>query len=418
MRPFLTIPPLSAVVLTLAAAGTQPAQASDASEACRGGLPALALLEGRDYAVNAYLADCGPGSARKALVVPDGAAATGDGVTCRLAGESFDLTGDAVVADGIRAARGDTVRCTDGRSFKLRTGDGAPLPGGTTCEVSDETLSGSFALLDEDEVTVTMQTMLVDCGASGSALIVPRGATTTVDPVIEGVQLRCPTERFSIRNEAEARRAGGQLVVVADDQITDCKATTRGRDRQTANFDLTLEVAEPVTCNVPGGSCTAFITSTVQKGDFGGLAVADAVCQERAEAAGLPEGTYLAWLSDSNDSPSTRFTQATVPYVLVNGTQIADNWTDLTDGTIDSALNRNENGDNVSNSNNAHRRARTGTRANGTPHGRRCSDWTATTGDGIWGSALNTNYQWSGASGGSSISSSCGDNQAFFCFQQ
>ncbi|MCA9638983.1 MAG: DUF4215 domain-containing protein, partial [Myxococcales bacterium] len=76
-----------------------------------------------------------------------------------------------------------------------------------------------------------------------------------------------------------------------------------------------------------------FVTSTLYQGNLGGLAGADAKCQARAQAAGLP-GTFLAWLSDNTNNPNTRFTKSMGPYVLVNGTKIANNYTDLTDGTL------------------------------------------------------------------------------------
>lgn len=78
---------------------------------------------------------------------------------------------------------------------------------------------------------------------------------------------------------------------------------------------------------------TVFVTSTVYSGDLGGLAGADAKCQARAMAAGL-DGKYRAWLSDSTTSAASRLSHATVPYVLVNGTIIAMNWTELTSGSL------------------------------------------------------------------------------------
>ena len=35
----------------------------------------------------------------------------------------------------------------------------------------------------------------------------------------------------------------------------------------------------------------------------------------------------------------TRFVQSTIPYVLPDGTRVADDWSDLTDGTIAAAIN-------------------------------------------------------------------------------
>lgn len=87
-----------------------------------------------------------------------------------------------------------------------------------------------------------------------------------------------------------------------------------------------------------GGACRVFVTSQTYSGNLkqydpanaSGLAGADAICQGLAEYASLP-GTYKAWLSDSTGaSPATRFVKSTDPYVLVDGTRVADNWTDLT----------------------------------------------------------------------------------------
>jgi hypothetical protein len=85
-------------------------------------------------------------------------------------------------------------------------------------------------------------------------------------------------------------------------------------------------------------SKTVFVTSTMYKGgELGGLAGADAKCQARAVAAGLT-GTYRAWLSDFTGSPSTRFPQDVGPYVLVNGSIVANNWPQLTSGSLRHAL--------------------------------------------------------------------------------
>ena len=86
---------------------------------------------------------------------------------------------------------------------------------------------------------------------------------------------------------------------------------------------------------------TVFITSAKFKGNLGGLAGADDKCQAEADgpASIVPSGTYLAWLSDGTDSPDTRFTKSAHPYMLPDGTKIAENFTDLTDGSILHAIN-------------------------------------------------------------------------------
>jgi hypothetical protein len=71
-----------------------------------------------------------------------------------------------------------------------------------------------------------------------------------------------------------------------------------------------------------------FVTDNEFTGDLGGLDGADQICQAEADEAGLP-GTYKAWLSDSTGSPSTRFNQVEVPYLLPNGLQVAASYAQI-----------------------------------------------------------------------------------------
>lgn len=80
-----------------------------------------------------------------------------------------------------------------------------------------------------------------------------------------------------------------------------------------------------------------FVTSARQNADFGGVDGADELCASEASAAGL-DGEFRAWLSTLSSPVADRLEQSTDPYVLVDGTRIADDWTDLTDGTIQAAI--------------------------------------------------------------------------------
>lgn len=84
-----------------------------------------------------------------------------------------------------------------------------------------------------------------------------------------------------------------------------------------------------------------FITKESFESNMGGLSGADAKCQAEADAPEsiVPSGTYLPWLSDGTDSPDSRFTKSSHPYLLADGTKIAENYSDLTDGTILQAIN-------------------------------------------------------------------------------
>jgi hypothetical protein len=165
------------------------------------------------------------------------------------------------------------------------------------------------------------------------------------------------------------------------------------------------------------GICTTakkkvFVTSTTTTGNLGGLAGADAICAARASAAGLP-GTYKAWLSDATTSVATRFAQAAVPYVLLDGTQIAADWTALTSGTIQHAIDVDETGATITG---PVQGAYTNTTAAGNIASavETCTDWTVATGGspGI-GAATATNGTWT-----TGTTSDCVGPLRLYCFEQ
>jgi hypothetical protein len=178
--------------------------------------------------------------------------------------------------------------------------------------------------------------------------------------------------------------------------------------------------ADITTVNVAcSTSKTVFVTSTLYDGNLGGLAGADAKCQARAQAAGLA-GTYMAWLSDANASPSTRFTKSAVPYKRVDGTTIANNWNDLVDNQIIAAINKTELNGAPPQGNVAcpagNPTVWTATNANGTLSnaGSTCSNWTSTGGGSLWGRTTVSDTGWSNwCSGGT-----CSWTAPIYCFQQ
>ncbi len=218
----------------------------------------------------------------------------------------------------------------------------------------------------------------------------------------------------------------------------DC--TSDGCDATTGCSNVTLP--DGTNCGQAGWKCESgictepqqnvkrvFVTSIGHNGNFGGVAGADSFCQQRADAAGL-SGVYKAWLSAAtvNTSPSARFVKANVPYVLVNGTVIANNWADLTNGSINVPLNLTEFGEVPT----------TGTliwsytRIDGTPglfedpnhkcYGSdcHCKGWTttATQGSPIQGSAFalrnKSDNDWTDYS----FANACGSDYSLYCFEQ
>lgn len=84
-----------------------------------------------------------------------------------------------------------------------------------------------------------------------------------------------------------------------------------------------------------------FITAAPVSADFPGVAGADQICQDAAEAVGML-GQWQAWISMFQDPAAGRFIHANEPYYLLDETVVADNWTDLTDGTIAHAIDLDE----------------------------------------------------------------------------
>jgi hypothetical protein len=153
-----------------------------------------------------------------------------------------------------------------------------------------------------------------------------------------------------------------------------------------------------------------FVTSTLHQGNLGGLAGADAICQELAGAAGL-SGTFKAWLSDATTSAADRLTHATVPYVRVDDIKVADDWTDLVDGVLDEPISIDENGAPVSRN-----AVWTGTDDDGSnPALETCEGWTSAAGDlnGEAGSPHAVDRSWTT---GPRIS--CSASLPLYCFEQ
>jgi Protein of unknown function (DUF1554) len=166
-----------------------------------------------------------------------------------------------------------------------------------------------------------------------------------------------------------------------------------------------------------------FVTSARYSGNLGGLAGADAKCQERAAAAGL-SGTFKAWLSDTTGSPSTRFVASNDPYVLVDGTVIADNYTELTSGTLKHAINKTETGGAAPVEPIAGRPVVwTGTNEAGRLQWweHTCTNWTSSDNDhhdhtnsAILGNTTFTTSHWTFSTGGAP----CDHENALYCFEQ
>jgi Protein of unknown function (DUF1554) len=215
---------------------------------------------------------------------------------------------------------------------------------------------------------------------------------------------------------------GDTVVIAAHAEVEDVAGRAEGAWGEGARFVargnwamyFTYAVQEPFLCGGETSKCM-FVTSTRHDGDLGGLTGADAICQARAGAAGslAAPGTYKAWLSSSAAWPAdgTRFTQASVPYKLVDGTTIADDWADPTNGDLDALIQQTELGGLP-----PVIFVWTGTTADGLAAGFDCQGWTtnAVATEGFAGAATHFfDERWSFEG-----TLTCNESLPLYCFQQ
>jgi hypothetical protein len=142
----------------------------------------------------------------------------------------------------------------------------------------------------------------------------------------------------------------------------------------------------------------------------------DQVCQSDAQEYGLT-GVYKAWISDSTSSPDTTFDKGGRPYILRNGETVADDWDDLTDGTIQHSINQYADGASVANLVPVWTNTwEDGTAVNnqGNPLLDCCDDWTSDSSDYTGNIAFVGGIYWSH----SGDYQSCLQPAHLFCFEQ
>jgi hypothetical protein len=148
---------------------------------------------------------------------------------------------------------------------------------------------------------------------------------------------------------------------------------------------------------------------------------ADGICQDAADNSGQPfllGKTWKAWLSDSFEGPDTRLTQSSIPYARVDGVQVAADWADLIDGTIDAPIDVTETGGPAD----IFQAVWTNTVPSGAPDNftanpavDNCNDWTSGVGTGRTGLHSATNNSWTGNPG---VQRDCAGPHGVYCLQQ
>ena len=193
----------------------------------------------------------------------------------------------------------------------------------------------------------------------------------------------------------------------------------RFRPRLPAMY-FTYEVQEALLCGDETSKCV-FVTNTLHDGDLGSLAGGDEICQDLAEGSLAAPGTYKAWLSigQTGNSAAERLTQGAVPYKLVDGTTVANDFADLTtcDGSGGACLlhpiDLTETGAGPVDA-----EVWTATGATGMREGGDCGGWTVVAEEDVLGSfglssAVDAN--WTLVSNGEAP---CSEDRRLYCFQQ
>ena len=94
-----------------------------------------------------------------------------------------------------------------------------------------------------------------------------------------------------------------------------------------------------------GRDRVAFVTSKTFQGDLSSIVGATTACRAAAITAGLANGDgFRPWLSDDQSWPAMIFVHGKGRYRTVDGVTIADDWWDLTDGSLQAAISVDENG--------------------------------------------------------------------------
>jgi hypothetical protein len=168
-----------------------------------------------------------------------------------------------------------------------------------------------------------------------------------------------------------------------------------------------------------------FVTSAAGSGNLGswadaggktGIAAGDAICQARADYAGLP-GNFKAWLSDSTTAARDRLARSSERYLRVDGVSVANSWSDLmTAPYLDAPIEIDENG--------SHHAlplpsTYTDTRIDGSTggaiFGNTCGNWGSgnNADHAAGGYSFAIDYQWTEAG-----ISACNFARSLYCFQQ
>ena len=164
----------------------------------------------------------------------------------------------------------------------------------------------------------------------------------------------------------------------------------------------------------PEGQGYVFVARADSGGALGGLGGADILCKNAADAgaAQLAYKTWTAWLSTAQVNAIDRLNPDTGPFVLPDGTVIADDIADLTDGSLQAPIDADESGAPLEF---VAPYVATGTAADGTFAGSDCGVWSDTGESTVSGRRTDTDSEWTQIP---DSTRSCNVVLYIYCFEQ
>lgn len=136
-----------------------------------------------------------------------------------------------------------------------------------------------------------------------------------------------------------------------------------------------------------------FVTSAVFSGNLGGISGANQKCTTAGQKIqDFEETNFRAFLSDSTHDAKESLPKGTKGYRRSDGNSVANNWTDMLDGSLSVPIVFNEDGTQVD----AEAEVWTGTDRFGVASADNCGNWLSSlsTSNGLTGRSFETNSFW------------------------
>ncbi len=213
--------------------------------------------------------------------------------------------------------------------------------------------------------------------------------------------------------DGSADGGGTDAGATGDGPATDASGPETSTDADAGDEDA----ARPTCAGEASCERYVFVSSERFTGeDIGGAIGGDGRCNAYAARAGtLPKlagRAFQAWLSDdlANFTASARLTHGTKPYRLVDGTLVANDWSQLTSGSVLHPIDVTEQGLTVGQD-----FVWTGTSALGQLATKTCTNWSLNGSDntGAVGRASAQDSAWTNAG-----LASCGTAHRLYCFEK